>query len=493
MQTTPEVRVRSLNDCDINRNGEYILYWMIANRRVRSNFSFQRAVELSQELEKPLIVFEALRTNYRWASDRIHRFVMQGMADQRENFAGSAVTYYPYVEPEPNHGQGLLETLANQACVVVTDDFPCFFIPTMLKLVSKRLSVRIEAIDSNGLFPIYGTDRVFSRAYSFRRFLQKELRPHLENFPKPHALQGVELPDPIELPKAIAKRWPAASDELLKADAEQLAQIPIDHSVQPAAFDGGEKAANQALNAFLNDGFERYADDRNHPDSDASSRLSPYLHFGHISAHTVFTAIADREDWSPADLAEKPNGSRDGWWGMSENAEGFLDELITWRELGYNMCALTPDYDRYESLPDWARETIAEHASDERPYVYLLAEFEQAKTHDEIWNAAQRQLVRDGRMHNYLRMLWGKKIFEWSETPQAALKIMIELNNKYAVDGRNPNSYSGIFWVLGRYDRAWGPEREIYGKIRYMTSDSTRRKLKMKEYLEEYSGDAKLF
>ncbi len=150
------------------------------------------------------------------------------------------------------------------------------------------------------------------------------------------------------------------------------------------------------------------------------------------------------------------------------------------------MCAHTDNYDQYESLPDWARKTMEEHLDDSREYIYSLEEFEQANTHDKVWNAAQRQLIQEGRIHNYLRMLWGKKIYEWTATPQDALSVMIELNNKYALDGRNPNSYSGIFWVLGRYDRAWGPERKVFGKIRFMSSENTARKLKAKEYFKTY-------
>ncbi|MEQ9323841.1 MAG: deoxyribodipyrimidine photolyase, partial [Polyangiaceae bacterium] len=175
-------------------------------------------------------------------------------------------------------------------------------------------------------------------------------------------------------------------------------------------------------------------------------------------------------------------------WGMSAGAEAFLDELVTWREVGLNMCFHRDDYDQLESLPDWAKKTIAEHADDERPVLYDLDQLDAAETGDEIWNAAQRQLVRDGRMHNYLRMLWGKKIYGWSPSAADALDVMIELNNRYAVDGRDPNSYSGIFWVLGRYDRAWGPERPIFGKLRYMTSDSTRKKLRLKGYLAKHGA-----
>jgi deoxyribodipyrimidine photo-lyase len=170
-----------------------------------------------------------------------------------------------------------------------------------------------------------------------------------------------------------------------------------------------------------------------------------------------------------------------------------LDQLITWREVGFNMCARRKDYDRYAALPDWARQTLADHAADRREYVYTLAELENAQTHDPLWNAAQRELVVHGRMHNYLRMLWGKKILEWSATPQKAAAAMIHLNNKYALDGQDPNSYSGIFWTLGRYDRPWGPERPVFGKIRYMSSANTARKVRVKKYLEELQVMAGIF
>jgi deoxyribodipyrimidine photo-lyase len=185
---------------------------------------------------------------------------------------------------------------------------------------------------------------------------------------------------------------------------------------------------------------------------------------------------------------KQTKGGRSGWWGMSEAAESFLDELVTWREIGFNMCSKVRRYDRWESLPEWAQETLDDHSRDPRPHIYSLEQLQNAATHDAVWNAAQRQLLHEGRMHNYLRMLWGKKVLEWSPTPQDALKVLIELNNRYAVDGRDPNSYSGIFWVFGRYDRAWGPERPIFGKIRYMTSDSTLRKLDMKAYLAKWGS-----
>ena len=171
---------------------------------------------------------------------------------------------------------------------------------------------------------------------------------------------------------------------------------------------------------------------------------------------------------------------------MSSPAEAFLDQAITWRELGFNMCHVRKDYDQFESLPAWARKTLTEHASDPRPHKYSFADFERAATHDPLWNAAQIQLVTEAKIHNYLRMLWGKKILEWTKSPQEALQIMIELNNRCALDGRDPNSYSGIFWCLGRYDHPWGPVRPIYGTVRYMSSENTARKLNVKEYLSKY-------
>jgi len=486
MSITPEIRLRALNDVPVRGDGDYVLYWMVANRRPFRNFSLQRSVELATRLRKPLIVFEALRTNYRWASDRLHQFVIQGMADNQQAFSGTPALYYPYIEPVANAGSGLLESLAGRACAVVTDDFPCFFIPTMLRWAARRLPARLEAIDSNGLLPMREADRDYPSAYAFRRFLHKTLPKHLDQFPVPDPLIHADIPSAAELPAEIAERWPPADGRLLSGDGDMLRGIAIDHNVRPAPFDGGFHAARSTLERFLRTRLSRYAEERNHPDDEAASGLSPYLHFGHLSAHEVFQAVADAEGWSIERIAVRPTGQREGWWGMGTSAESFLDELITWRELGYNMSSHRADYDRYDSLPGWAQETLDAHAHDRREYLYSLDQLESARTHDDLWNAAQTQLVTEGRMHNYLRMLWGKKILEWSESPRRALEVMIELNNKYAVDGRDPNSYSGIFWCLGRYDRPWGPERPIFGKIRYMSSDSTRKKLPLAKYLAKY-------
>ncbi len=482
----PTIRVRLANVASVRADGDFVLYWMTANRRTRFNFSLDRALEWARSLKKPLVVLEALRCGYPWASDRFHYFVVQGMADNARRLKGRAATYYPYLERQAGDGRGLVATLAKRACVVVGDDYPCFFLPRMAVAAARQIPVRFELVDSNGLLPMRAADKVFARAFDFRRFLQRELREHLVDFPKEDPLHHVKLPKLEALPDEIRKRWPTADVTTLAADRTSMGEFPIAHSVAIAPTAGGAVAAEKRLAFFLDNQLPRYDELRNHPDEDATSGLSPYLHFGHLSAHEAFVETTRRENWSPTKLAEKVTGSSHDWWGVGVSAEAFLDQLVTWRELGFNMSSQRDDYDRYESLPDWARKTLAEHADDPRETVYSLTEFEHARMHDPLWKAAQRQLVREGRIHNYLRMLWGKKILEWSPSPQESLATMIELNNKYALDGRDPNSYSGICWILGRYDRAWGPERPIFGKIRYMSSENTARKLRLREYAKKY-------
>lgn len=453
----PALRLDACNDAPLRPERDFVLYWMIAARRTRWNFGLQRAVEQAVEMKKRLVVLEPLNADYRWACDRFHRFVIDGMEDNARSFRGRPVLYHPYVEPEAGAGKGLLQALSTQACLIVTDDYPCFMLPKLVAAAAAKVDVRLEKVDSNGVFPLRATERVFSTAFSFRRFLQKHLGPHLLETPDPDPLKGVRLPAPRQLPAELRRRWPATRFPV------DLARLPIDHGIAPTGLRGGPAAAGQALERFLRERLSHYSRDRNEPELEGTSGLSPYLHFGHLSVHEIHDRLP-----------------------KSGSAE-FRDQIVTWRELGFNMSSKRPDYDRYSSLPLWCRTTLAEHAKDRRDPVYRLEEFETAATHDPLWNAAQVQLVREGRIHNYLRMVWGKKILEWSGSPEEALDIMIELNNKYALDGRDPNSYSGIFWILGRYDRAWGPVRPVFGKIRYMSSANTARKVRVNNYVARYS------
>ena len=475
MSAIPAARIQSLNGEALRPDGGYVLYWMVSARRLEWSFALDRAVEHAKRLGRPLLILEALRADYPWASARHHTFVIEGMAEHAARLHGSPVGYHPYVESAPGEGKGLLEALAGDACVVVTDYFPAFFLPTMVSAAARRVPVLVEAVDGNGLLPLAETPKAFTAAYHFRRFLQKTLPDHLLHLPGANPLAQPGLPPAPELPSGLLQRWPRLSEAALRREPEALARLRVDGSVAAAPVTGGRKAAIDRLVHFLDVGLQRYVDERNHPDSNVESGLSPYLHWGHIAAHEVFFRVVAHEGWSPPRLSDVPDGRRKGWWGMSPGGEAFLDQLVTWRELGFTYCHHHPDYGRYDTLPRWAIETLDAHAGDERPWVYTMEQFDAADTHDDVWNAAQCQLREEGRIHNYLRMLWGKKILEWTEHPREALNVMVELNNRYALDGRDPNSYSGIFWTLGRFDRGW-PERPVYGKVRSMSTPSTRRK-----------------
>jgi deoxyribodipyrimidine photo-lyase len=464
---------------------------MTASRRLGWNFALERAADMARELGKPLVILEILRVDYPFASPRLHRFMLEGMGERGRALEGGAVRHYPFVEREPGEGNGLLEALARDAALVVSDDFPAFIHPGMAREAGGRIAVRLDLVDSNGILPLRTPDRAFTAAFHFRRYLQRHLPEHLAETPHPSPLARA-LPDGGgALPGWIVERWPPAP--LLRPEGPDLilAGLPLDVSVPGVpSLPGGSAPARRALDRFLAAALSRYAEDRNHPDLEATSGLSPYLHFGNISAQEVFAAVAAVEGWTPLRLAERADGARSGWWGMGEGAEAFLDQLVTWRELGFNMAAREAGYRRYESLPDWARATLEEHEADPRPNLYSMGELREARTGDELWNAAQRQLLQEGVIHNYLRMLWGKKILEWTPTAREALETMVELNDRLALDGRDPNSYSGIFWCLGRYDRGW-PERAVYGKVRSMSSSATRRKVQLEEYMRKFGSQGR--
>lgn len=482
---TPDLRILDRNDAPVRPDRDVVLYWMIAARRTRWSFGLQRAVERARALGKPLVVLEPLRVGYRWASVRHHTFVVQGMVDNAARFAEAGVTYLPYVEPDEGAGKGLLAALASRAAVVVTDHYPTYFLPRMVAAAGAALDVRLEAVDGLGILPLAAHGRTFTAAQHFRRHLHKTLRPHLQAFPEADPLAGYDL-GAASIPDDVARRWPAADlDALLDGG---IAKLPIDREVGAVSRRGGEVAGRARLDAFLDERLGRYDTGRNDAVDTAASGLSPWLHFGHVGAHEIVHRVLEGDGWHLGKLATKPTGSREGWWGCSSPVEAFLDEVITWREIGHGFCHERPDdHADYDSLPDWALKTLAEHADDPRETVYTFEQFERAETHDPLWNAAQHELRRSGVVHNYLRMLWGKKILHWTDSPQEALRVMLALNDRWAIDGRDPNSLCGIFWVLGRFDRAWGPERPIFGKVRYMTSASTERKLRTGPYVARWT------
>jgi deoxyribodipyrimidine photo-lyase len=491
MVQVPLTRVTTLNDGNSKSiaDSDYVVYWMIAFKRVGYNFALQRAVEWANTLSQPLLILEPLILDYPMSSIRFHKFILEGMKEVDEMIADTNAYYYPFVEQSAQESEGLLKEISKNASVVVTDDYPTYFVPQMIAKASGEIDTKYELVDSNGVVPIRLSEKEYVRAHDFRRYLHKNLEDFITETPLENSLELLDKKfDPSHL-KTVQKKWEPYNFKEQNID-DFLQNLDIDKTVEISSIHGGYSYALKQLNKFIDIGYQDYAEYSSHPSKEASSQLSPYLHYGQISTHEVFEKISNLESWSPETIDPKMQGRRQGWWGSTENFESFMDELITWRELGYHTCVRRANYNQYSSLPEWAIKTLHEHSSDEREHIYSLDELIFSQTHDEIWNAAQNQLRTQGIIQNYLRMLWGKKILEWTPNPQIALSYMITLNDRFALDGRDPNSYSGVFWILGRYDRAWGPERSIYGKIRYMTSDSTSKKFNLKPYLEKWSNES---
>lgn len=490
--SVPRLRLSVRNDAPLRPGGAYVLVWMTAARRTTWNFTLDRAAALAREHGRGVLVLEALRAGHEHASGRLHRFVLDGMRDNAARCAAHGVAYHAYVEPRPGDGKGLLAALADRAVAVVTDEYPTYFLPRMLDAAARSLSVRLEAVDGNGLLPLRALDAAPSTAFLFRRALQASLLRHLDAQPSADPLASLDGLPRAEIPADVLRRWPAADAELLAhADvtAASLASFPIDHDVRPVACRGGAAEGARVLDAFVGARLGAYPEARDHPDDDdGASGLSPWLHFGHVGAHQAFARVADAEGWRPAEPPRVRKGAREGWWRMSAAAEAFLDQLVTWRELSCQWAFHREDHRELSSIPAWARATLAKHRDDVRRWTYTAEEFEAARTHDAVWNAAQRQLRAEGRIHNRVRMLWGKKVLEWSRTPEEALATLVRLNDRWAVDGRDPNSYAGILWCFGRHDRAWGPERPVIGTVRYMSTDLAPRKHRMNEWLRRWSG-----
>ena len=495
----PDSRLRKFNS-DAPA-GACVVYWMISARRTKWNHGLQHAIEMAEMRNMPLVVIEPLAINHKWANDRMHTFMIQGMVDNKNSFEYSPITYIPYVESKLGEARGLLENWMDFADLIVMDDFPVYHPRKVLEKAISLNKCEVHCVDSNGFISLRGSGRHFTTAYSLRRHLQKTITTHLLESPHPSPLTlGEDLPtiDYSLVSQIFAiSETPITPYEYLWRISESneigisaLSVLDIDHSVPPVlGVRGGSRFAKTLWNDFFENKISNYSTDRNQPEQKGSSGLSPYLHFGHISPHNIVNDIFTKHNWDISSINEPNNGRRSGWWGLPADIEAFLDQIITWRDIGFIHCANVDNYDKFDSIPQWAQNSLAIHEIDIRPYIYSYEQFENAETHDELWNAAQRQLRTDGIIHNYLRMLWGKKILEWSPTPQLAMQYMIDLNDKWALDGRDPNSYTGIGWVLGKFDRGW-TERPVFGKIRCMTTASTKRKFKTNGYMETYSSNA---
>ena len=481
-----EARRRAANDRPIARGGDYVLYWMQAFRRLSHNHALDYALKCARELDRPLVIYEGLRFDYPWASDRHHRFVLEGMRENRAAAEALGLTYWPFVATPDDPGKGLVHRLASRACMIVTDDFPCFVIPDQIEALAKRADRQVIAIDGNSVAPLRSLGGPVAAA--------AHLRPRIHKlFDEAWRHRARAVP---EIPNAATRRVEAPFATWDGDVDRAIAAVPIDRSVAPVrGVTGGCAAANERLRGFLESGLARYADHRSNPsppEEGPSSRLSPYLHFGHLSIEAVIAGVLTRA-YGTTEIVTGAKGKREGFYGADPNVNGFLDEAITWRDVGYQW-HLTRRRDAESlarALPVWAQATLEKHAADPRKFAYTLDEWEACATHDPLWNAAQTELAATGSMHNYMRMLWGKKVIEWSATPEEAYRALVHLNNKYALDGRDPNSYTGILWCFGLFDRPWAPERPVLGTIRYMSSDNTAKKFKLDAYLAYVRGLAR--
>lgn len=487
-------RIRLCNEKPIVSTGKYILYWMQAYRRFDSNHAFAYAVSLAKELNKELIVYEGLRSDYPWNSERIHKFIIEGMEDNQTRADELGINYWSFVESKTNPARGILKKIAKDAAAIVTDDFPCFIIPEQISKLSQKIDCRLIAVDSNSLLPFTRFEKSASAARILRIWIHKEFLKGMPKFAKQKwtkkDLDGLNHhtnpPPGFGLPKDLNTF---------------LQTIDFKNLVLPAkGVKGGRNEALKILKTFVTKKIDNYMTDRsqpNPPEMTATSGLSPYLHFGHIGIEEIFLSVLEvtsQGKWNPERMSHEKPGDREQFYSESSSANHFLDELITWRDIGYLFFWKNkPNRINLEDLPDWVKANFKKHKSDTREYLYTLEQFESANTHDELWNAAQTELVKTGRMHNYMRMLWGKKVIEWTKSYEEAFQILEHLNHKYAYDGRNPNSYTGILWCFGLFDRPWFPERNVFGNVRFMSSDSTKKKFKMKSYLEyigELSGNS---
>ena len=429
--------------------GRCVVYWMQRAQRAVDNPALDTAIEAANLLGKPVVVFFAL-VPYPNANWRHYRFMTEALAGTAARLARRGVGFVLRRHPNADLAAFCDEA---RAALVVGDENPLREPERWRRTLAEKLRVPFWTVDADVIVP--------SKLLLKEQFAARTIRPRI------HALLPEFFTAGAEPKPRVVWKTPRGLPSLSPA-AGLPGGFPLDRSTQPvAAFHGGTEEGMKVLRRFITQSLVGYAERRNEPSVDGTSRLSPYLHFGQIGPRAV--ALAVREAGAPA-----------------EDRNAFLEEMIVRRELAVNFVRFNPRYDSLASAEPWALRTLREHAGDPRPYAYTARQFENAETHDPLWNAAQRQMVLTGWMHGYMRMYWAKKILEWSPDPEAAFDTAVRLNDRYELDGRDPNGYAGVAWaVAGKHDRAWGPARPIFGMVRYMSFASTSRKLDSKAYIAQ--------
>jgi len=443
-----EKRITKLNDREL-RAGDYILYWMQSSVRAQYNHALEHAVNIANRQGKPLLACFGLTEGFPGANLRHYRFLLEGLKEAQSDLAERGIDLAIKIGSPPE----IISTLAEDAAFVVVDAGYTRTLKRWRAEAAAKIRCPLIQVEDNVVIPVEtASPKEEWSAYTLRR----KITPMLPRYMAP--LEERELLNPAE----------PGLDSLDLSDLHGILNVlDIDISVKPVkGFTGGTSHAKAALEGFIANRLDEYPENRNDPTLDATSGLSPYLHFGQISP--LYVALRVEETESPG-------------------REAFLEELIVRRELAANFVYYNSKYDSIDCLPDWCTKTLGEHEGDQREHIYSLEEFEAAETHDPYWNAAQRQMVTTGKMHGYMRMYWGKKILEWSPSPRVAYETALYLNDKYELDGRDPNGYAGVAWCFGKHDRPW-KERPVFGKIRYMNDRGLRRKFDADLYVRRVEG-----
>lgn len=459
------LRTLPLNEKRLQPEGEFILYWMQTTQRLEDNWALRLATIEADRVGKPLLIHHGLDPSYTYASERFHTFVMEGARELAQRAEALGLTYRFALRRHRDDDRRVLDRLAARAALVVTDQFPTAGVAERSQRFAERMHCRVLAVDSVGVVP--------SASFHKEEYAARTIRPKLAKL-LDLAVEPVEdrvpkRPIPTALLASLDVEWL----DLSRCDiAREVARCEIDHDVRAVGIPGGLTHARARLAAFANDGLRDYAERRRNPSDDGgSSRLSPYLHNGMISPLEVVSAV--RTHAPPA------------------QSEAFLNEMLTWRELSLNFCLRNANHGSLSALPDWVQRSMRAHDGDEREVTYTLDELENAATHDPIWNAGQRELRETGQMHNVVRMLWGKSVITWAPTYELALAWLIHLNNKYGLDGRDPNSFAGIQWCFGKFDRPFA-SRPVWGTIRPMSLQRAHAKYDVGDYITRWSGEAQL-
>ena len=455
LAANPRITIRRAGTPD--PSGKCIVYWMQRSQRGRDNHALDLAVSLANALKLPVVAYFAAISNFPHANLRHYAFLQQGLPDIAEDLAARNIGFIMRPAPHCDHAEFFSDV---EAAMVIGDENPMREPERWRRHLADTLTIPFWTVDSDVIVP--------SKLLEKAQFSAGVARPRLYRA-LPEFLQ------PYENPLATVPFKPSKNLRRDDIHADITAGWPdFDRTCKPVeAWHGGHHAAVKRLHHFTTNLLNTYDKDRNHPELDGTSALSPYLHFGHIGPVTIALAV---------DAAAK-NDSH-----LKTGRDGYFNELIAWRELSVNFVRYQPDYDNPACADNWARVTIAEHDQDPREVLYKLPQLEAGLTHDDLWNAAQIQMVRHGWMHNYLRMYWAKKIVEWTPNVRIAMRVAIYLNDRYFIDGRDPNGYAGIAWaVLGKFDRAWF-DRPIFGKRRYMSGASTGKKFNSKLYISQMNA-----